>query len=372
MRIGLLVLSIGNFGKKGFYNLQEVGLARELDLLFDEVLVYRLVGQNEKETTESIAGCKNAVMHLLPSRQTGSNGLPDLNKLDASVDTLVCFSDTQIFFPSVYKWCKKNDIMLIPYIGVSKSHSDNPLKQILIDMLFVRNLSIYKKVTCLAKTPDVRNHLLKNGVQHVLVAPVGLDMGRLNPDYESASCEELKKKYGFDVNQKIVLFIGRMTKEKQPDRMLEIFETVHQNDSSFRLLMVGSGELDGYVEELINKKALGHTVKKMESIPNKEIWELYRIADCFVNLNQQEIYGMVLLEAMYYGCKVIAWHAPGPDYIITDGQTGYLTDSNEKTCELILDSCSLAAQSKSAILSDFTWKKTANIIHQLIAQKQAH
>ena len=112
MRIGLLVLSIGNFGKKGFYNLQEVGLARELDLLYDEVLVYRLVGQNEKETTESIAGCKNAVMHLLPSRQTGSNGLPDLNKLDTSVDILVCFSDTQIFFPCVYKWCQKNDITL--------------------------------------------------------------------------------------------------------------------------------------------------------------------------------------------------------------------------------------------------------------------
>ena len=43
MRIGLLITSIGNFGKKGFYNMQEVGLAKELDKLIDEVIVYKAV-----------------------------------------------------------------------------------------------------------------------------------------------------------------------------------------------------------------------------------------------------------------------------------------------------------------------------------------
>ena len=44
MRIGLLVTSVGNFVNKGFYNLQEVGLAHELDTLFDEgIRVTRVV-----------------------------------------------------------------------------------------------------------------------------------------------------------------------------------------------------------------------------------------------------------------------------------------------------------------------------------------
>ena len=41
MHIGILITSIGNFGKKGFYNMQEIGLAKELD---NEILlahVYR-------------------------------------------------------------------------------------------------------------------------------------------------------------------------------------------------------------------------------------------------------------------------------------------------------------------------------------------
>ena len=147
MRIGLLVLSVGNFGKIGFYNLQEVGLARELDSLFDEVIVYRLVDKRSEPISEPIRECKNAALHLLPSKRIGTNGIPDLKKLDPSIDVLVCFSDTQVFFPMVYRWCQKNGIKLIPYIGVSKSHSENHIKQRLIDLLFVKDLALYKKLT---------------------------------------------------------------------------------------------------------------------------------------------------------------------------------------------------------------------------------
>lgn len=365
MRIGLLVLSVGNFGKIGFYNLQEVGLARELDSLFDEVIVYRLVDKRSEPISEPIRECKNAALHLLPSKRIGTNGIPDLKKLDPSIDVLVCFSDTQVFFPMVYRWCQKNGIKLIPYIGVSKSHSENHIKQRLIDLLFVKDLALYKKLTCLAKNPDVRDDLLNSGVKNVITTPVGLDMERLKTDYEATPVNELKHKFGYSPDEKIILFIGRMTAEKQPYRMIEIFKSVLRIDPSFRLIMVGSGELSDTVQKLIDKNGLNELVKRLEGVPNKDIWELYRIANCFVNLNQHEIYGMVLLEAMFYGCKVIAWSAPGPDYIIKHGETGYIAHSDEEVCNLILEGKSLAERSKAAILSDFTWKKTAAVINDL-------
>ena len=365
MRIGLLVLSVGNFGKKGFYNLQEVGLARELDTLFDEVIIYRLTDKRSETVSEPIEGCKNAAFHLLPSKKIGTNGIPDMKKLDSSLDVLVCFSDTQIFFPLVYKWCKKYGIRLIPYIGVSKSHSDNPVRQRLIDLLFVKDLSLYKKLTCLAKTPAVRDDLLNSGVKNVITAPVGLDLERMRADFDSVPVDGLKNKFGYSPDEKIILFIGRMTAEKQPCLMIEIFKSVLKNDPSYRLLMVGSGELSDAVQSLIEQNGLTGSVKRIDRVPNKDVWELYRIADCFVNLNRQEIYGMVLLEAMYYGCKVIAWSAPGPDYIIKHGVTGYIAHSDEEARDLILTGKSVAAQSRAAILSDFTWKKTAAVIHTI-------
>ena len=365
MRIGLLVLSIGDFGNKSYYNLQEVGLGRELDALFEEVLIYRLVDSGTPQTTEAVEGCRNTSMTLLPAGRLGSNGIPPLDKLDASVDMLICFSDTQLFFSSVYKWSKKNGIKLIPYIGVCGSHSDNPVRRRLMNLLFYRNIRLYRKLPCLAKTPDVRDELLGAGVSDVTVAPVGLDISRLKPDYAGASAAELKTGYGFAPDDRIILFIGRMTAEKQPCRMIEIFAKALRQDPSCRLLMVGNGELSGEVSRLIYEYRLNEKTTRLERVPNTDIWELYRIADCLVNLNQHEIYGMVLLEAMYYGCRVIAWHAPGPDFIIQDGVTGYLVGSDEEACDRILNGKPLSEQSAASVTTDFSWKKAAGIIRAL-------
>ena len=56
--------------------------------------------------------------------------------------------------------------------------------------------------------------------------------------------------------------------------------------------MVGTGKLKNTVEDKSNKLRLAGYVQMLDQIPNDEIWELYRMADTFVNLNQQEIFGM--------------------------------------------------------------------------------
>uniref|UniRef100_UPI0026020CF2 hypothetical protein n=1 Tax=uncultured Acetatifactor sp. TaxID=1671927 RepID=UPI0026020CF2 len=110
MRIGLLITSIGNFGKKGFYNAQEIGLAKALDTLVDEVRVYKLVSADMENCIEKIPGCKNAKIQYMPTRQIGINGMPDMRIVDSSLDVLVYFSDTQLALPYVYRWAAQNKI----------------------------------------------------------------------------------------------------------------------------------------------------------------------------------------------------------------------------------------------------------------------
>ncbi|MDD7334446.1 MAG: hypothetical protein PUG70_08755 [Lachnospiraceae bacterium] len=71
MRIGMLVTSIGNFGQKGFYNAQEIGLAKELDKLFEEVIVYKAVPATEKKSRDLIDGCEHSVLYQIPVRSRG-------------------------------------------------------------------------------------------------------------------------------------------------------------------------------------------------------------------------------------------------------------------------------------------------------------
>ncbi len=367
MRIGLLITSIGNFGQKGFYNAQEVGLARELDKVLDEVIVYKAILENQTKQIVEIEGCRNALIHQIPVKSKGINGIWDCKFLDPTLDALVYFSDTQLSVPKVYRWCKKNEVTMIPYIGVIESHSTNRIKKKIIDILFYRNVRVYKKCLCLVKTPSVEDQLNKIGIKNTEVAPVGLDISLLKEGYENVPVTELKEKYGYSDDDKVLLFIGRLIEEKEPIRMIEILSEVRKKDNRYKLLLVGKGELKQAVENKVSELNLANYVQMIAQIPNSDIWELYRFADVFVNLNQQEIFGMAILEAMYYGCKVIAWNAPGPKLIIANKDYGFLADSNQEIIEEIIeDSCRSIEKAKRHVMENYTWDSTARIILRLL------
>ncbi|WP_342044831.1 glycosyltransferase [Bacillus sp. OTU530] len=369
MKLGLLITSIGNFGEKGFYNAQEIGLAKELDKLFDEVIVYKLIPKTEEFLSEKVVGCNHTTLNLIPANYLGINGFMDLNKLDTSIDALVYFSDTQLMVPKVYKWCKKNGVRLIPYIGVIESHSDNNLKKVLIDIMFKRNVSVYKKCTCMVKTPQVGMELKEHGVINCKVAPVGLDLSILHTEYVEAPVIELKTKWGFEASDKVLLFIGRLVPEKQPLKLIEIFEQIHKKNPAYKLLIVGTGVLHEEIENKVQEKNLSAFVKMIDKIPNVDIWELYRISKAFINLNQQEIFGMAILEAMYYECKVVAWEAPGPNFIIENSVSGVICKSNIDVVNATLKQDNkMVKEAHRRILDNFTWKTTANVIKELVKE----
>lgn len=370
MKVGIMVLSVGSFGKKGFYNLQEIGLAKAIDVLCDETKIYKLVPMSEEGKEEHIEGTRHASLHCLPSKCVGTNGIPDMQLLDRDLDALICFSDTQLMLPKVFRWAKKYRIPLFPYVGVVESHSTNSLKKAVIDILFRRNLAVYRKCHCIVKTPLVREKLTRAGVQMVTVVPVGLDLDLLHANYEYASVSELKKKYGYQETDRVLLFIGRLIDEKQPVRMIDILAEIRQKNASYKLLMVGTGELKDVVETRIRKLGVQDAVQLVERIPNSDIWELYRLADSFVNLNQQEIFGMAILEAMYYGCKVVAWNAPGPNLIIENRKSGWLTESNDEVIERILDATDVGEEAHRRILREFTWESSAKKIITVIGDQK--
>lgn len=357
MKIGILITSISNFGQKGFYNAQEIGLAKAIAKLCRKAEVYKLIPIDQDKKTEKI--CENAELHLIPAKNSGINGVINVDDLEKSLDALIHFSDTQFSVPKVYGWCVKNAVQYVPYIGVVESHSTSKLKQMITNLLFQKNLAVYRKCACCVKTPTVQQQLRGMGVKNTTVTPVGLDLDLLHVDYETASVSELKKKYGYRESDKVLLFVGRMIDEKQPVRMIDILAEIRKKDTNYKLLMVGTGELKVAVETRINELDLQDAVQLVERIPNSDIWELYRLADSFVNLNQQEIFGMAILEAMYYGCKVVAWNAPGPNLIIENGKSGWLVNNNQDLINCIVDGRLNEEDIHLRIVDYFTWEQVA-------------
>ncbi len=365
MRIGIIVTFVSNFGEKGFYNSQEIGLAKALSNDCDEVVIYKATTLNDEKEDKQIEGYNNVRYIKLPSRHLGNNGFIDLEQLDKKLDSVVYFSDTQLFFPRLYRWSVKNSVKMIPYIGVTESHSSNIIIQNIINLLCKRNIKIYKCLTCLVKTPEVKKVLVDLGVQNIVVTPVGLDLELMNQDYSSVDRDYLKAKYGYKLTDKIILFIGRLTPEKQPLEMIEIFKNIYKIDKSYKLLVVGKGELKDALDNSIMESKLKDYIRVIERIPNSDIWELYRVAECFVNLNKQEIFGMSILEAMYYECKVVALKAPGPDFIIKDDELGCVVDSVENIEQIITGNKIDKLEAHNRVSKEFIWAAMVKIILDL-------
>ena len=338
-----------NFGKKGSYNSQEIGLARGLAELGHEVIVYKSVKSDEEVGTEQLSN--TAMIHYIKCRYVGSNGFLSTKNFDKNADVLIQFADLQLS---------------VPYNGITRSQSGNKYIKTIIEILAHRNYKIYKKNGCVAKNDRVSEKLVQLGVNKVKLAPVCVDFEQLHKNYEAIDFTTLREKWNIPRNVRVILYVGRFEKDKRPLDMISLFNKLDEHNY---LLMVGTGALLEQTKQQINLLGLQNRVKIIERIPNKDIWELYCLSDVFVNLNYTEIWGMVLLEAMYYRLGIIAVNAPGPQNIILDNRYGMLAKSDDEILTFLKDgrfTNDIIDAAYQRVTTEFRWSKSGEIMLSML------
>lgn len=180
-------------------------------------------------------------------------------------------------------------------------------------------------MTVVSKTKAAQAELKALGVSKCVVAPVGMDYTSLKPDYELYNRSKLREKWGFSKDDVIISFVARLQPEKHPLEMLDIFSKVQRKNR--KLLMVGKEPLEEKIKEKAIELGINDQLTLISEVKYDEMWQIHYIADYFVNLRSEEIFGMAIMEAVYYKSCVVAIRAPGPDTIL-DGTDGhYLCDN---------------------------------------------
>jgi 1,2-diacylglycerol 3-alpha-glucosyltransferase len=369
MNITIITMGRTSAGQGKYYNLQDAGLAKALAERGHSVKVYNFIAGDADHISHV---SENMTIFYLPAKAVGFHTIHSFDFIADTEDVVVCYSDNQLLYRKVVRVCKKKGVLLIPYIGVVGSHNRNPLVSKMMDFV-IPNQRIYRRQHVLAKTPAVKRQMEALGIHRVTVAPACLDTGQVQSGYRKFDADQVKAELGLPAGKKIILFIGRMIEEKRPEDMLTIFAQVYGQHSDAHLVMIGKGVLLELVKRRIEQEHLTDCVTLVPQIANDEIWKYYVAADVYANLNKVEIFGMAMLEAMYYECPVVAWRAPGPDYIFKDRVNGYLCDSRDAMVQRIGEILEkrpeeLIQKAKQRVEQDFMWESTANIIEKLIRE----
>ncbi len=128
---------------------------------------------------------------------------------------------------------------------------------------------------------------------------------------------------------KNVLFIGRLSEEKDIKSLLDIWSNVIGQVPDWHLNIVGDGPLRTELEEHILNLGLTSSVSLLGE--QKDIEGYYLNSSIYVMTSRFEGLPTVLIEAQYFGIPCISYDCPcGPSDIITDGKDGFLVAPNDK------------------------------------------
>ena len=185
------------------------------------------------------------------------------------------------------------------------------------------------------------------------------------PPYHPHAHEKHSTTNTIEQHRPMVLFLGRMTVQKNPVLFLDVAKLVVEAQPNVQFVMAGDG---GMLQELIDRSCamgLAKNVIFTGKVGKHEADELYRMADCFVMPSVSEPFGLVALEAIGHGTPVILSKQSGAAEVIDHAFKVDFWDT-EKMADCILTVLRekpLARQLRSeapGILRRLTWKNQAN------------
>lgn len=128
----------------------------------------------------------------------------------------------------------------------------------------------------------------------------GVDPKKYSPEQVSKEqIKQTKSKYGFNDDDMIILFVGRLVWIKGVDKLIRAMPQILQKIPNAKLVVVGLGDMQDYLEGLVRNLHLEDIVKfRFEFIPEVERIAHYASCDVAVYPSLYEPFGIVTLEAM--------------------------------------------------------------------------
>jgi glycosyltransferase involved in cell wall biosynthesis len=204
-------------------------------------------------------------------------------------------------------------------IGIPKRDLLHTLRYNSLDLWSCLLPWLKKQVNELTRFPEVKTKVI----------PPGLVLEKY---FNAPPALEAKQLLKLDVSKKFIGLVGRFDEQKRQLLLLESFNQI-KNETSHNLVFLGEpthGESEDYFEKLKNFVKLNNLENRVHFIPfRKDVETFYAALDVFVMATNSETFGMVTIEAMASGCKIVGSNKGGTVEILNHGELGDLFESGD-------------------------------------------
>jgi glycogen synthase len=178
------------------------------------------------------------------------------------------------------------------------------------------------------------SYLTKNLITH----HYGIDPGKVEVVYnaiESNGNGTEVEKYNIHKDEKIVLFLGRITMQKGPEYFLAAAKKVLEVMDNVKFVMAGSGDMIRRTIEMAAGMGIGHKVLFTGFLRGNDVEKVFRMADLYVMPSVSEPFGIAPLEAMSHDVPVIISKQSGVSEVLTHALKVDFWDINEMANKII-------------------------------------
>jgi glycosyltransferase involved in cell wall biosynthesis len=125
--------------------------------------------------------------------------------------------------------------------------------------------------------------------------------------------------------QRFILSVTRLQKGDRYKGVVTVIEALSMlQDASLQYIVVGHGDDLPFLQRVARRFGVQHRVHFLSGVGDRELVNLYEQCEAFVLPSGKEGFGIVFLEAMFFGAPVIAAAEKGALDVVKDGETGLL------------------------------------------------
>ncbi|WP_157999283.1 glycosyltransferase family 4 protein [Candidatus Nitrosarchaeum limnium] len=214
--------------------------------------------------------------------------------------------------PIVARWAGGNNKWLIPIRKSIKKAALQKCDKILVSS--IEEINVLQEVFCIKR---------ENISQ--IVNPIDLTL------FKKRERNKVAEKISLDVNFRYLLYVGRLTKNKGLELLLEIFNELNFKFENIKLIIIGDGPLLEFIKNFIKNHDLEKKIILTGRLNHEKACYYYNIATVLVNTGLSAGLPNVIIESLASGTPTITTNVgASKEYIDEEKNNGIVIKPSNK------------------------------------------